>query len=257
MPTPHITFSYKLAELGDEAKERARNHVRNGICLDPPWREETHASYNAARELIEGAKGSAMCEEECYGFPATPDYQCEACIRNSTPEGRAALWEAHVTRGCSLTGYCADDEALDVVRDHLLGGGSWEDAESVLDSAKSESQERDLDHQCEVEQVDDFIEANGYVWTENGDVFSPPKESEPATMTAYFKDGPVDVPCRRRGNPQPRLTRDGYTVRGGSPMTLEVLIHGRWRRVYCVQFSNNGTCFVKGPKGKGMLCSVS
>ena len=53
------------------------------------------------------------------------------------------------------------------------------------------------------------------------------------------------VPCRERGNPRPRLTRDGYTKRGGSPTRFEVLHAGRWRRVYVVCFSNTETLFVK------------
>ncbi len=52
---------------------------------------------------------------------------------------------------------------------------------------------------------------------------------------------------REHGNPMPRMTRDGYTTRGGSPIRTQVQLEGetRWRRVYVLQFSNAATAFVK------------
>ncbi len=47
--------------------------------------------------------------------------------------------------------------------------------------------------------------------------------------------------------PQPRLTRDGYTCRGGSPTHLEAQIVGEtvWRRVYSLCFGTGTTWIVK------------
>jgi hypothetical protein len=60
-----------------------------------------------------------------------------------------------------------------------------------------------------------------------------------------FSTESVDV--REHGNPRPRLTRDGYTERGGSPTTFQIRFKGekRWRRVYVLQFSNAPTLFIK------------
>lgn len=46
---------------------------------------------------------------------------------------------------------------------------------------------------------------------------------------------------------RPRLTRDGYTVRAGSPTATLVRLQGetRWRRLMVWQFSNAGTLFVR------------
>lgn len=62
----------------------------------------------------------------------------------------------------------------------------------------------------------------------------------------YLRHGMV-VETRRTLAPRPRLTADGYTVRAGSPIGLEIRIGGckRWRRVYVWQFSNAGTAFVR------------
>ena len=59
---------------------------------------------------------------------------------------------------------------------------------------------------------------------------------------------------RKRGNPQPRMTRDGYTKRGGSPVSTEIRLEGetRFRRVYVICFSNIGTCIIK-VKGKAVI----
>lgn len=46
---------------------------------------------------------------------------------------------------------------------------------------------------------------------------------------------------------RPRLTRDGYTVRAGSPTGTLIRLQGetRWRRVMVWCFSNSGTRFVR------------
>lgn len=51
----------------------------------------------------------------------------------------------------------------------------------------------------------------------------------------------VDIPANRR------LTAEGYTPRSGSPSDWMILLEGenRWRRVYCWQFSNCGTLFIR------------
>ena len=59
------------------------------------------------------------------------------------------------------------------------------------------------------------------------------------------------VEKREHGNPQPRLSVFGYTLRGGSPTRSQVRLRGetRWRRVYCLCFSNAASHFVKTVKG--------
>lgn len=51
----------------------------------------------------------------------------------------------------------------------------------------------------------------------------------------------VDIPVNRR------LTADGYSLRSGSPSDWMIRLEGenRWRRVYCWQFSNCGTLFIR------------
>lgn len=55
-----------------------------------------------------------------------------------------------------------------------------------------------------------------------------------------------EIERRQHGNPMPRLTRLGYTVRAGSPTTLQIrFANTRWRRVYVSQDSNVPVCFVR------------
>lgn len=65
-------------------------------------------------------------------------------------------------------------------------------------------------------------------------------------MAVEYLEKPIDrkrvsIPKNRR------LTVDGYTPRAGSPSDWMVRLVGesRWRRVYCWQFSNAQTLFVR------------
>lgn len=65
-------------------------------------------------------------------------------------------------------------------------------------------------------------------------------------MSVRYLEKPIDrkrvsIPKNRR------RTADGYTLRAGSPSDWLILLEGesRWRRVYCWQFSNAGTLFVR------------
>lgn len=58
-----------------------------------------------------------------------------------------------------------------------------------------------------------------------------------------------------KGNPKPRLDVYGYTLRGGSPTALMTKIGSRWHRIYALQFSNNGSLFVR-IKGKPVFVEV-
>ena len=51
----------------------------------------------------------------------------------------------------------------------------------------------------------------------------------------------VDIPANRR------LTSEGYTPIAGSPSDWKIKLEGenRWRRVYCWQFSNASTLFIR------------
>jgi len=66
----------------------------------------------------------------------------------------------------------------------------------------------------------------------------------------------ISCPLKKEGNPLPRLTSDGYTVRAGSPTRFKVLFENHWRRVYILQFSNNGSLFINANGRKYFLNTV-
>tara|TARA_Y100000389_G_scaffold48812_1_gene44332 strand:+ start:94 stop:399 length:306 start_codon:yes stop_codon:yes gene_type:complete len=63
-------------------------------------------------------------------------------------------------------------------------------------------------------------------------------------MVKYLELHQVEA-LKRTKQPRQRLDSLGYTLRGGSPTDLMLLIEGRWRRIYVIQFSNAGSAFVK------------
>lgn len=62
---------------------------------------------------------------------------------------------------------------------------------------------------------------------------------------AYLRESISQV--RRTETPRYGMTADGYTKKSGAPTSYLVRLEGqsRWRRVYCWQFSNAGTLFVR------------
>ena len=75
-------------------------------------------------------------------------------------------------------------------------------------------------------------------------------------MEKALKYGKV-ICVKREGDPRPRMTRDGYTKRAGSPTGMKVQLDGEslWRRVYVWQFSNTRTLFVR-VKGECLIVRV-
>lgn len=71
-------------------------------------------------------------------------------------------------------------------------------------------------------------------------------------MADYLTKKIAGAKCTRE--PRPRLTRDGYTRRSGSPSSMMIRLEGEkiWRRVMVWQFSNAGTTFVR-IKGKPLI----
>lgn len=62
-------------------------------------------------------------------------------------------------------------------------------------------------------------------------------------MLKYLELQQVEA-LKRTEQPRQRLDSLGYTLRGGSPTDLMLLIEGRWRRVYVICFSNSGSTFI-------------
>ncbi|MCP4886336.1 MAG: hypothetical protein GY904_06955 [Planctomycetaceae bacterium] len=71
-------------------------------------------------------------------------------------------------------------------------------------------------------------------------------------MVKYLELHQVEA-LKRTEQPQQRLDSLGYTKLGGSPTDLMLLIEGRWRRIYVIQFSNAGSVFVNLNREKHFL----
>lgn len=68
------------------------------------------------------------------------------------------------------------------------------------------------------------------------------------TLTARLPTGDVEVPCRqsllwwqRKGL---SFTRTGYGSRIPTSHMVQLPGSSRWSRVYCMVYSNSGTCYV-------------
>lgn len=74
-------------------------------------------------------------------------------------------------------------------------------------------------------------------------------------MEAYLQHGEwggpyrtESVPVKETEAPRSGMTQTGYGKKLPTPYMVQW--EGKWRRVYCACFSNNGTMYIRGPRGE-------
>jgi len=151
------TKIYQFSELGERAKESARDWYREGLYNDPPWLEEHQESRKAALAWIENVGHSELTGVRLFKY-----------IQNNMAPGT-------LDGNCPFTGYCGDEYALDVVREFMARptyGTNVLDLKTWINSAMDLMWDREFEWLHEDEQIDESIEANEYEFTENGAVYS-------------------------------------------------------------------------------------
>lgn len=169
------TTVYNFNELSDKAKEKAREWYRN-TNQDYNWSDESLASLKALANHFGG-------ELKDYSIEWHQNSPSDATF--SMPEMEASEIESKLSAlgsfnpetlqghgDCKLTGFCADESAIDGFRKAWHTGER--NLEKLMDAA-FESWLTDAQAECtaqfEDESVDESIIANEYTFTENGKRF--------------------------------------------------------------------------------------
>ena len=169
------TTVYEFAELSDSAKDRARDWWRNAQT-EYSWAGEAMASIKALAAHFSGK----MSDWQIDWFNSS-----RSSASFSMPEMEAGEIESRMVdlggfdsktlRGqgdCKLTGYCADENAIDGFRKAWHAGER--DLEKLMDAAFDSwlaDAQADAQWQMKDEQADESITANGYTFTADGKRF--------------------------------------------------------------------------------------
>jgi hypothetical protein len=162
---------YTFAELSPKAKERAKIDfgAHNGYC----FAEDAFASLKALAEHFEGKlKGYSV--DFFNTSHSTASFDMPEMDRDTIAAKLAELgtYNAETLRGngdCVLTGYCADEDAIDGFRIAFKGGESdlgklmQAGFETWLKAAQSDAEAQYTD-----ENFGEFADANGYEYFEDG-----------------------------------------------------------------------------------------
>jgi hypothetical protein len=151
---------YKFPELpGDEAKEAARAWGRQCVDNDPPWGDESRQSIQTfCADFGVTLKGwSVSAGSYVYTLPK---------LDNSTFRG---LKLRDVKRDNMPTGYCIDCTLWETFHDEWERTGDPKHAFNEAVRAGFKAWADDWDASLSDEAIDDFLTANEYEFTEEGD----------------------------------------------------------------------------------------
>ena len=162
---------YQFGELSEKAKERAKQ--KHAELFGYAWQDEAIASLKALAEAF----GAKLKNYEVDFFNTShsgatfdvPELSREEIRERLSSLGSYDPKTFKGNGGCKLTGYCADDDALDGFRQAFEGGES--DLETLLQAGFDswlKAAQTDCEDQYEDEQFGETCEANGYEFREDG-----------------------------------------------------------------------------------------
>ena len=169
------TKVYEFAELNDKAKEKAREWYRHGRT-EYSWAEDALSSIKALAVHC----GGKMSDWEIDWFASSYSSASFSMPEMEAGEIESRMadlgsFDAKTLRGngdCKLTGYCADEDAIDGFRKAWHAGER--NLEKLMDAAFDswlKAAQADCNFQNADEQVDESITANEYTFTESGKRF--------------------------------------------------------------------------------------
>lgn len=190
---------YKFNELSEKAKATACEIWRKRTAADPvPWQEET---FESLTELIGRLPGVRLKDYElglyCHSFLKiefeNPDVgeldgaRAIAWLENNllshlritwTGSDRKKLREYGYRPGqipdCPLTGYCADDDFVQALRDNVRRGYSLKQSIEFLSATYTHLLESEHAASQEDEYIGEHLSANDYEFTGEGKFYSWP-----------------------------------------------------------------------------------
>ena len=151
---------YTFEELPtDTAKEKAREWGRNVIGCDPAWSGE---SLDSIKTFC--SRFGVTLQEWSIGAYAPVDYS--APFDNANFRG---LRLRDFDRDAMPTGYCLDGDLWQTFYDRFKATGDAKGAFDAALYAGFKAWRDDLEGQLEDEYISDFLMANEYEFTEDGD----------------------------------------------------------------------------------------
>lgn len=157
---------YTAAELkaaNPRGFERALEWWRRLTCEDPAWSGEYHDSLRAALKAV----GSEPPRID--GPTGAFDVRRSMAWLENNVLGALRDKKGNV-RCCPWTGYCMDDDLLDAMREHCRSGGSPHELPRVLQQTADRLWKAEVESQCSEEYFLDAAEANGYEFTQSGEL---------------------------------------------------------------------------------------
>jgi hypothetical protein len=168
------TKVYEFAELNDSAKDKARDWYRQGNDYNPA--EDALASIKQLAEHFGGTMKDWQIDwhnnSHSYAKFAMPELELKEIASHLAALGTFNPDTLKGRGDCKLTGYCADEDAIDGFRKAFHGGER--DLEKLMQSAFEtwlKAAQADCEHQNSDAAVDESIIANGYTFTETGKRF--------------------------------------------------------------------------------------
>lgn len=187
---------YQFSELEEEAQENAIENERRARERDPylPWMEETVDSMKAVFEHTNGIKLTDWSigpydYRNHVSFDFNEDNVAEfsgkralAWLENNLFYGLRVSWtgkerwkkakygeRAGTIPCCPFTGYCADDDFLDELRDAIKKGYTLKDAFSWLADRAQKILEDELDYYLSDESIREYLKNDESDYMEDGE----------------------------------------------------------------------------------------
>lgn len=185
---------YQFSELSEPAKKRALSVTRNIVAQEHFWLDEWRETLKRFCSIFPvkwKSFGGGDIRYESLVDPQTNDMRgirlLKYIVNNywheiykpkyigylrgaRRPVYSKCQWESC----CPLTGYCADDVILEPIIEFLKKPRNNVSLSDILGQCLNNfawACEQDYESQLEDDYVMDFIEANGYVFKETGEIF--------------------------------------------------------------------------------------
>lgn len=165
---------YQFSELSEEAKERVRHNEMQDTGYS--WGDDAIKSLEALAEHFD----SKLVDYSIDWFNSSPSYvefESVAHTEEHLEDLISKLGSVNPKTGkgmgdCVLTGYCADEDAIDGLREAFNNGERV--TTNLLQAAFKtwlEACQRDCEYQYSDEGLSEMAEANDWEFLENGDIF--------------------------------------------------------------------------------------
>ena len=164
-------IAYTFNELGDKAKQSAKDSFFADSGYS--WADDAFASLKAFAKAFD-ARITNYSIDYWNASPSYAEFDAPEMERSEI-EARIKMlgnFDPVTFRGlgeCKLTGYCADEDALDGLRKEFYAGES--DLNELLQSGFwtwLQAAQADCEHQASDEAFAELCEANGYEFDEDG-----------------------------------------------------------------------------------------